>query len=88
MILQNFIRNWLESHDLIPFSVYIVMLPTCSCSIGFFSKEDLTAFLDLLDYSVQCNKSDYIIIESTYTLLLTNIAFDNFLKIIIAEETQ
>ena len=79
--LQTVIKEWLIQHDIVPFSVYITLsVPEYSqglCSIGFYRKEDLSNFLNLVEYSVQCSKSDYIIVEESITLLITGLALIN-----------
>lgn len=76
--LQTIVKNWLESKDIIAFSVYITLeVPQNNqglCSISFYNSDQLHEFLDLIDYSVQCNKKDYIILEETDTVLLTGLA--------------
>lgn len=76
--LQSYIKDWLERKDIIVFSVYITLeVPMYSnglCSISFYEREQLQDFLSLMEYSVQCNKSDYTIIEDSNTILLSGLA--------------
>ena len=76
--LESLVKDWLERNDIIPFSVYITLeVPAYSqglCSISFYENENLDELLNLLEYNVQCNKSDFKIIEDTNTVLLTGLA--------------
>ena len=79
--LQSVIREWMGKHDITPYSVYVTLSVSKYsqglCSIGFYNKDDLFNFLNLVEYSVQCNKSDYIILVESLNLLITGIALIN-----------
>lgn len=73
--LQEAIIDFLQKHDISPFSVtlsYIINNGILSAS--FYFKKDLDEFLDLIDYKVQVDKSGYTIIPETNTILLTGVA--------------
>lgn len=76
--LQYLISDWLDKKNIPAFSVYITLvIPKYNqglCSISFYNVEQLHEFLNVIEYSVQCNKSDYIILEETSTILITGLA--------------
>lgn len=76
--LQTLIKDWLEKKDIIVFSVYITLeVPKHStglCSISFYESEQLHDFLNLMEYDVLCNKSDFNIIDETDTVIITDLA--------------
>lgn len=76
--LESLIRSWLERKGIITFSVYLTLeVPPYNqglCSISFYDREQLQELLDLLEYNVQCNKNDFIILDDYNTLLLTGLA--------------
>ena len=73
--LQDSIRNKLEEFDIFPFSVITTLVTGQGlCSITLMNKFQLKDFLKLLDYDIQCDKSGYLIIEDTNTIILSGIA--------------
>lgn len=75
--LQDYIKSWLEKNNITPYSVYITLeVPMHSqglCSISFFNNEQVKEFLSLMEYDVQCSKSDYTILD-TNTVFVTGLA--------------
>ncbi len=73
--LQESITNFLQEHNISPFSVTLsYIINNGILSVSFYFKEDLDEFLDLIDYKVQVDKSGYSIIQETNTILLTGVA--------------
>lgn len=76
--IQEDIVDKLDKYDIHPFSVI------CSFSIGegiisitFYLKQDLTEFLDLLNYKSQCDKTGYLVLEDNNTVILSGLALIN-----------
>lgn len=80
--IQEGIVSKLESWNLSPFSV------TCTFRLGgdngsgllsitFFIKQDLDELLKRLDYTSQCDKSGYCILDDNNTIILTGMALLN-----------
>lgn len=71
----------LSSYELYPFSVVFTYSGGVSdglLSITFFSPQDITRLLDILNYKSQCDKSGYFIVEEYNTIILSGIALLNF----------
>lgn len=76
--IQEDIVDKLDKCDIHPFSVI------CSFSIGegiismtFYLRQDLTEFLDLLNYRSQCDKTGYLVLEDNNTVILSGLALIN-----------
>lgn len=68
-----------EKLNIYPFSV-ICTFETIHCgllSITFWLNADLNEFLDYLDYKCQCDKSGYIVLPESNTILLFGMALIN-----------
>ncbi len=75
-IQENIIKK-LQDRDLTPFSVIFSYEAGDSggmLSITFHFKQELDELLRILKYNSQCDKSGWLIIEKTNTLVLTGIA--------------
>lgn len=75
--IQENIIGKLQSRDLNPFSVifsYEAGDPGGMLSITFFLREEMMELLDILKYKKQCDKSGWVIIEKTNTIILSGIA--------------
>lgn len=77
---QETIREKLEEVEIFPFSIVSTLAAGRQglCSITLTSKSQLEDFLNYLDYNSQCDKSGYLIIEETNTVLLDGIALVRF----------
>ena len=77
---QETIRARLEEVEIFPFSIVSTLAAGRQglCSITLTSKLQLEDFLNYLDYNSQCDKSGYLIIEETNTVLLDGIALVRF----------
>lgn len=72
--LQDSIENFLTSRNIFPLSVTLTYkIGSGLLAITFYTKNDLNEFLDLIEYSIQCDKSGYIIISETNTLFLSGL---------------
>jgi len=75
--LQENIIKKLQSRDLNPFSVifsYEAGDTGGMLSITFYLREELNELLEILKYKSQCDKSGWIIIEKTNTVIFMGIA--------------
>lgn len=86
--IQDEIIRQLEMRELFPFSV------VCSFSlppgredgivaITFYLESDMNEFLEWIDYKNQCDKSGYIVIEKTNTIVLSGLGLINFYTLLI-----
>lgn len=78
--LQEEITKNLLRLELYPFSVIcsFVVNEGGTVAITFHIKEDLLEFLRYLDYDNQCDKSGYLVMEETNTILLSGLALIGF----------
>lgn len=84
--VQERVIRWLEEKETYPFNVtYTKALGSGKegvLSITFFMREDLEEFLDLIDYGTTCDKSGYIILEETNTIILIGLALRHYAEYI------
>lgn len=84
--LQNKIWDFLKDQYIYPFSIFItIAVPNYKngfCSITFFNDDQLQSFLDFIEYPIQSNKGDYVILYDSFTVLLKNIALVNLYKML------
>lgn len=78
--IQESIIERLSEYDISPFSVICTFQTEHNglVAITFFIKPDLNEVLDILDYKNQCDKSGFLIIDETNTLILYDLALVNF----------
>ena len=75
-IQENIIRK-LQSRDLNPFSVvfsYEAGDNGGMLSITFYLRDEMTELLGILKYKNQCDKSGWLIVDKTNTIIFTGIA--------------
>ncbi len=76
--IQEDIVAKLDRYDIHPYSVVCSFaISEGIISITFYIKQDLSEFLDLLDYKSQCDKSGYLILEENNTIILSGLALIN-----------
>ena len=76
--IQRKVTNYLVTHEIFPFSV---VYTDCFCgllAITFCISTDIDEFLDYIDYKCLCDKTGYIILRETNTILIYNFALLNF----------
>lgn len=72
--LQDKITAFLVDHNIFPFSVTIsYAIDSGILGITFYLRKDLDDFLDLMNYDVLCDKSGYIILENSQTVLVSGL---------------
>jgi len=79
--IQKNVQDKLLELELYPFSViftYAVGQNDGLLSITFYSEDHLKELLKKLDYQTQCDKTGYIIIEESNTIILTDMALIKF----------
>ena len=86
--IQDEIIRQLERRELLPFSVICSFaLPPGRedgiVAITFYLGTDLTEFLEWIDYKNQCDKSGYIVMEETNTIVLSGLGLINFYTLLI-----
>lgn len=75
-IQENIIKK-LEERDISPFTVIFSYEAGDSggmLSITFYLREELEELLEILKYRSQCDKTGWMIIEKTNTIIFTGIA--------------
>lgn len=78
--VQEKAMDLLDSANLLPFSVVYTYALNDSgvLAITFYLEKDLEELLDILDYKSLCDKSDFVLIKSTGTVLLKDSAIIRF----------
>lgn len=64
--------NFLENHNIYPYSVFFTdIIGTGALSITFYIEDDLNDFLDILEYKNLCDTTGYDVFPETRTVILT-----------------
>lgn len=78
--IQEIIIEKLSEYNISPFSVICTFQTEHNglVAITFFINSDLKEVLNLLDYDNQCDKTGFLVIDQTNTLILYDLALINF----------
>ena len=79
--IQKEIESLLLESDISPFSVTFTYLSGNGSLLAmtFYLPQDLDEILDLIDYQYESDKSDFIVLRDTNTLILVGIGLSKFL---------
>lgn len=79
-IQDSIIKKLSEDYNISPFSVICTFQTEHAglLSMTFYINTDLKELLDILDYDNQCDKSGYLILNESNTLILYDLALINF----------
>ena len=79
---EKLLKKWLDSANIYYTSVIYTTCYSKIISITFCQDMDLDNFLDLIKYKSKFNKSRYIIIKETLTILIYGDETDNIIRLI------
>ena len=68
--IEELLRKWLDDNDICYYSLVFTECYGGVISITFFSSYDISLYLDLIKYKSKFNKSNFIIIQETTTVLV------------------
>ncbi len=68
---QSNVTSMLERNNLSPFSVVSTFINDGFVAVTFYIEHDLKEFLELLDYKNQCDKSGFLVIGESNTVILS-----------------